>query len=75
MQDRVLSCTQYITECLRHSSLCLVVIVDKHIRFALTGAGSSDESRGYVDVRAVAVDQDRKNEEPLYESMDGESVL
>ena len=49
--------------------------MDKHIRFALTGAGSSDESRECVEVRAVAVDHDRKNEEPLYESMDGESAL
>ena len=70
-----MSCTQFITEYLRHSSLCLALIVDKHIRFALTGAGSSYESHGYVEVKAVAVDQDRKNEEPLYESMDGESAL
>ena len=49
--------------------------MDKHIRFAFTGAGSSYGSHGYVEVKAVAVDQDRKNEEPLYESMDGEWTL
>ena len=29
--------------------------MDKHIRFAVTGASSSAESYGYLEVRAVAV--------------------
>ena len=49
--------------------------MDKHIRFALTGAGSSAESCGYLEVRAVAAQQDTKNEKLLYDSMDGESAL
>ena len=39
--------------------------MDKHIRFALTCAGSSAESCRYLEVRAVAAQQDRKNDELL----------
>ena len=65
---------------LGHSSLVLInqiITVDKHIGFALTGAGRSAESCEYLEVGAVAVQlqQDRKNEEPLYESVDGEAAL
>ena len=51
--------------------------MDKHIGFALTGADRSVESRGYVEVGAGTDQwqQNRKNEQPLYESVDGESAL
>ncbi len=47
----------------------------KYIRFALIGAGSSAASYAYEEVGTTADQNNIKNEEPLYESMDGESAL
>ena len=53
----------------------MILWISTYIRFALTGAGSSAESRAYEEVGSAAGQHNRINEEPLYESMDVESVL
>ena len=49
--------------------------MDKHIRFAFTGAGSNAGLSVYEEMGTVAVQNNEKNDGPLYESMDGESAL